>query len=188
VFDWLFEGRANVYLLLAVAAAALLYLGVQTRRRSLLIAGGGVVVLMGVYFLLDRLVETGREQVRRKLLEMAEAVNARDTDRVMVHVSERFSSQNRDRPALRSFVDRHLRERSVDELAIGDVAFPDPPSSPGEGTLAVTFRARAHIARLGVVASAQVRATFGRDPDGQWRMTAFEVLNPADNTTPLPLP
>jgi hypothetical protein len=189
VFDWLFEGRVSVYILLATAAAALLYTGLQWRKRSLLVAGGIVAALISVYFLLDRLVETGREQARRKLHEIAEAVKARDADRILGHVSERFSSQGRDHAALRGYVEARLRDRLIDELVIWDITFPDSPAAAADGELRVAFRARPHGARLGTTPPFLVEATFCRDADGEWRITAFLVFNPiVDSHTPLDLP
>ena len=57
MFDWLFEGRVSVYVLLGVAAALLLYAGRARRQKSLLLAGGIVACLIGLYYLLDRFVE-----------------------------------------------------------------------------------------------------------------------------------
>ena len=100
VFDWLFEGRVGVYVLLAAVAAALFYFGLQLRRRALFVAGGIAAALILVYFLLDRFVETDREQVQRKLIAMAEGVKARDADRIVTHVSTRFSGGRMNRAAI----------------------------------------------------------------------------------------
>ena len=40
VFDWLFEGRLSVYILLAIAAVAFLYGWSQLRKRGFFIAAG----------------------------------------------------------------------------------------------------------------------------------------------------
>ncbi len=189
MFDWLFEGRTSVYVLFAAAAAALLYTGLQARKRSLLVACGIVAALIGVYFLLDRMVETGREQVRRKVQDLAAGVSARDADRVLAHVSERFSSQGRNKAAMRNYVEARLRERRIDELTVRDVTFPDTGAPAAEAELRVTFRARPQSARHGPLPEFHVEATFGRDPDGEWRMTAFQFFNPVvDSRTPLQLP
>ena len=184
MFDWLFEGRTTVYVLLAAAAAVLLYTWWQTRRRALLAAGGVLVGLIGAYFLLDRLVETDREQVRRKVRELADAVNARDTDRVMANVSERFSSQGRNKAELRRYVETRFRERWIDGLTVRDIVVSEEANP--DGSLPVAFRAHAQSTRASFVPEVEVRATFGRDPDGQWRMAAFEVF--LLSNTPLELP
>ena len=189
MFDWLFEGRTIVYVLLGVAAAALLYLGFTRKRRGLLVAGGIVAALIGLYFLLDRLVETDREQIRRSLSDMADAVKAADTERILSHISPKFSAWGMDRAAFRGYVDRNLRGRLVDELLIWDVAFPNGGTPTANGTIEVTFRAKPKSARLGMTPDFRGEATFARDSDGQWKMTGFKIFNPLiDASTPLERP
>ncbi len=183
MFDWLFEGRTSVYILLAAAVVGLFYCGLQLRRKELRWAAVVVAVLIGVYFLLDRLVETGREQVQRKLLEMADAVKAGDTDRVLEHVSSRFSTWGMDRSAFRSYVEPHLRGRRVEELTIWDIAFPRGDRSTADDTIRVTFGVRPKGAQLGTTPSFLGEASFVRDPDGQWRMAGFQVYNPIVNSS-----
>jgi len=189
VFDWLFEGRLTVYVVLAAVAATLLYVGVQRRRHEYLVAAGIVVALIGLYFLLDRLVETNREQVRRKLVEMADGVKDRDADRVLAHVSEKFATQGMDRAAFRRYVEARLSGRWLDELAMWDIEFPRGAKPDFDGAIRVTFRVRPKGARLGTTPPFLGEAAFVRDGDGQWRMAGFKVFHPViDSHIPLDLP
>jgi hypothetical protein len=61
LFDWLFEGRTNVYAVLAALAVFLLVIWWQTRKRWLLLGTVLAVGMIGVYALLDKAVETDRE-------------------------------------------------------------------------------------------------------------------------------
>jgi hypothetical protein len=188
VFDWLFEGRISVYILLGVTAALLFYVGRQEGQKRFLVAGGIVALLIGVYFLLDRLIETGREQVRRKLAETADAVQPGDLDRIMSLVSDRFSTWGMDRAGFRDFIAPELRTHTVEELEISGVTFPDGGAAAADGTMRVNFNARIKTARLGA-GTFLVEATFGRDADGQWRLTGYQVSNPLlNNGLPLERP
>ncbi len=190
VFDWLFEGRTSVYVLLGVAAVGLLYLGNQGKRRALLAAGAIAAALIGLYFVLDRVVETDREQVKRQLFEMAEEVKTGNTDRIISHLSPKFSVWGMDRSAFRGYVDSRLSGRLIEELAIWDVAFPDGGTPAADGSLRVTFNAKPKAARLGTTPHFLCEATFLRDTDGPWRMTGFKIFNPPplDGKTPIERP
>ena len=187
MFDWLFEGRISVYVLLGVAAALLLYAGRQRRQKSLVLAGCIVACLIGLYYLLDRFVETDREQVRRKLAEMADGVRARDAGAIFQHISERFDTWRMDRAAFRRWVEDQLP--TVEELRVSNITFPGG-GNPADGTLRVTFDARVTSGRLPTGAgSVFVDATFRRDADGQWRLTAFQASSPLlNNGLPLERP
>ena len=182
MFDWLFEGRTSVYILLAIGAVVLFYFGWQLRRRALFVAGGIAAALILVYFLLDRIVETDREQVRRKLLAMADGVKARDADRILAHVSEKFSSWGKNRATLRDYIVRHFQDGSIDELLIGDIEFPAGATPTAEGTVRVTFYAKPKSTRLGTTPSFPGEATFVRDLDGEWRVTGFNIFEPFVNS------
>jgi hypothetical protein len=182
VFDWLFEGRLAVYLFLAVVAVILLGLWWRDRRRGWLFGVAAVGVLIGIYFLLDRLVETRSEQISRKLQEMAAGVKAGDTERIFLHVSDRFTFAGLNKAAFQAAVDRILQARRVTDLAIFDF---QPLDERGR----VFFRAKPIGDEQGLNIAYIVRAQFVRDPDGQWRLQSFEVFNPVVNTnTPMQVP
>jgi ketosteroid isomerase-like protein len=196
VFDWLFEGRMAVYVSLAAVAIVLLAAWRLNRRGRWLIGVGAVAVLAGLYFLLDRLVETDREQVVRKVQEMAAGVRTRNADAIFTHISERFNRGGVDRAQFRAAVDGILRSRVVDEVEVWDFQFPDDfrrevrvpgQTAPGEAIL-VSFTAKAK-GGVAVGEFGRCDATFVRDPDGQWRLFSFQVFNPAvDANQPVQLP
>ena len=76
MFDWLFEGWLEIYILLAVLAFARILAVWPFRRKVWLITLFSVIALIGVYWLLDRLVETDREQIERKLTALAVAMHS----------------------------------------------------------------------------------------------------------------
>jgi hypothetical protein len=198
VFDWLFEGRLSVYLLLIALGAIVVILWARTgfaffrtvgpasrarrdtvplgsrhghprRRPALLpILLALIAILIGVYYLLDRLVETRREQIKRKLQEMAAAVKARDVDRIFKHVSEQFDVQGMNRAAFGRYVGTAINRGLVDDLVIWGEQFPDDSGR-------VSFFAKPKGPRLQET-QFSVRSHFVLDPDGQWRLQGFEVF------------
>jgi hypothetical protein len=196
VFDWLFEGRTSVYVSLAAAAIVMLLAWQQTRKRFCLIGLAAAVGLAGLYFLLDRLVETDREQVERKVQEMAAGVRARDVNAIFNHVSERFSHNGMGRAQFRQSVEGLLQGGIVDDIEVWEFTFPEdfraPVSLPGQETPAETirfsFRAKPKGGRVINPLDHPCEARFVRDPDGQWRMLDFQVFNPVLTNQPEQIP
>ncbi len=199
VFDWLFEGRQSVYLVLAALAVLLGAFWAWTgfpifrerrakpnsRRPSesglafLPIMLAVIVLLAGCYFLMDRLVETNREQIERKLQEMARAVRARDADRIFSHISESFDANGRNKAAFREYVVSNFRV--VDELVVWEISFPDDSGK-------VQFNAKPRGSAIPGEAFVLVRGTFVRDADGQWRLQTFTLSLPNDPSGSFSLP
>jgi hypothetical protein len=125
-----------------------------------------LALLAGVYFLLDRLVETRREQITRKLHEMAAAVRTQDLDRIFAHISEQFNVFGKNKAAFRDYVESRFSE--VQELVVWDEQFPDDSGR-------VVFRAKPKGPRIPEQFQAIVHAEFVRDPDEQWRLRHFEI-------------
>ena len=89
--DWLIEGDSTIILLLAVTAIIASVAWWQMRKKWLLAVAGVALVSIGVLMLLNRLFESDREQVGRKLTEMAAAVAPpRDMNKIFTHVSADF--------------------------------------------------------------------------------------------------
>jgi hypothetical protein len=185
VFDWLFEGRASVYIFLAALAGVMLYVWWRRRKRSYLYAAVGAVALAGVYFLLDRAVETDREQIERKLTEMAGAVRERAPERIFAHISESFRLGTVNRAGFREYVGMVDRNRWVDELKVWDFEFAPDFKETGR----VAFKAKPTGTMTGGAPFYRVEAVFHRDPDGEWRLQTFQLFNPlVDSNQPLQIP
>src|SRR5262249_20430351 len=129
MFDWLFEGRTPLYVVLATLAAFLLVVWWQTRKRWWLLGVTVAAGLIGLYALLDQMVETDREQIVRKFHEMAAAVNARDLDALFVNISDQFRSPNgRTKGDLRDFITNYLRPQIVEKVKVWDIVCVERPS------------------------------------------------------------
>jgi hypothetical protein len=181
VFDWLFEGRLTVYAILVLAVIVVWYAAAGHRHRGLFILT--IVVLANLYFLLDILVETKREQVRRKVREMADAVARRDPDTVGRHVAQSFLVQNMNAAGFRDFVKTVLDQRRIDELVVWDF---DAQPAEDEQSILVTFQAKPKITGA-TTPHFFCEATFVLESDGQWRMSGLKVFL-VDRSKPLDLP
>jgi hypothetical protein len=189
VFDWLFEGRPVIYWLLGALGAVLLVGWWTTRKRILLIAVGTLAALAGLYFVLDKLVETDREQIERTLTEMASAVSRRDTEGVFRHVSDAFASPaGRNKADFQEAARGYISGGVVGEVVVWDVEFPqgvshDRPTAP------VAFMVKAKGGSFGGKEDAGYRceATFHHDADGRWRLQGFKLFDPL-GTQQIPLP
>jgi hypothetical protein len=187
VFDWLFEGRIEVYCLLGVVAVILLLVWWRSRKPAFLLAAAAVAALAGAYFILDRLVETPREQIVRKLQEMADAVKARDADAIFKHIAKDFNFRGQNRDAFHGAVESVLNRGLIGELVIYDPDWRDPGD---ENVRPVRFMAKPKGGAVGDQPAYFVRAKFVREADGQWRMQSFRVYNPVagEQEMDIPLP
>jgi hypothetical protein len=174
VFDWLFEGRAVVYVPLTLLALALAFIWYSYgRRRAFLYAAGVMVVLIGVYALLDRLVETRREQIERKLHEMARGVKDKNVDAIFRHISDQFDYKGINKATFRTGAAARMRTGWVDKLDIWRIEHLDDQGK-------VRFQAKPH-GRVGENVGTGVEAQFVNE-NGQWRLRSFKVFNPFVDT------
>lgn len=172
---WLSDPTPLMYVLLTIVVLAALwgwFRSSQTWKVNVLV----VLILLGVVavIVIDQLIESPREEAVRKLETMAEAANARRWDDVFEHVSDQFQYHSSDKAAFRGTVEpnavRHEatvnfksfdRENAVylsdNEIRIGYIAQVSAP----------VFE----------VVPYYVVADFGRDTDGQFRLTGFKVYN-----------
>jgi hypothetical protein len=185
VYDWLFEGHTAVYIVLGSVAFVCLLCWKQVPRRASLIGFGAAAALMLVYFLLDRLVETDREQIQRKIEVMAGAVRRQDVGAIFAHVSEDFRHGGLSREGFRQFAENHIRSHRVDEIIVWDFQFPDDFKAPAPVAGRVTEVAQVSFLVRAVGsfnALERCQADFVRDRDGQWRLLDFQLRNPVDNS------
>jgi hypothetical protein len=133
MFDWLFEGRMSVYVFLGGLAIILLVLWWQNRNGRFLVAVGFVVGLAGVYYLLDRLVETDREMAHRNIEEMAASVAKRDLDGLFNHISDNFiSPRKQNKTLLRIQAEDYINNGLVTSITVWQINFPEGVSREKE--------------------------------------------------------
>jgi hypothetical protein len=176
VFDWLFEGRLSGYVILGALTALFLLVWWRTRKRWCLYGGALPLILVGVYALLDRVVETDREQLIRKVQQMAAAVNAGDVNELFANVSENFrSSKSKDKQQFRSDVENYIR--MVHNVRVWDIVCLDAPSRE-HPPARVVFSAKAESGRDLL---ADCEATFEFDAKHGWRLQRIRLLKPQTN-------
>ncbi|MGH7172082.1 MAG: hypothetical protein ACRELG_17550, partial [Gemmataceae bacterium] len=147
MFDWLFEGRTSVYVVLAALTVFLLLVWWQTRKRWCLVAVVVAVAMIGLYAQLNKTVETDREQIVRKVQEMAAAMNARDLDRLFENISDNFRSpEGRDKQQLRDTIANYLQTGMVRNVRVWDIVCEDTPSRE-HPPARVSFSAKADSGR-----------------------------------------
>jgi hypothetical protein len=175
LFDWLFEGRTSAYVILAALAVFLLLVWWQTRRRWLLAGVLVAAALVGLYALLDKAVETDREQIVRKVHAMAAAVNARAVDALFENISDNFRSpQGKNKQQFRSLIADYLQRRMVNNVRVWDIVCVDPPSRDHPPSR-VFFSAKAES---GSELLADCDATFDYDAEHGWRLRSLRLLKP----------
>jgi hypothetical protein len=174
VFDWLFEGRTTVYVALAALAAFFLLIWWQNRKRGWLICVGIAFGLVGLYALLDRIVETDREQLVRKIQEMAAAVNAQNVEALMEHISDNFRSpRGKDKQQLRTDVENY--RKMIGNVHVWDIIFVDTPSRE-HPPAKVFFSAKTESGDRPLLADCE--ATFDFDAQHGWRLQSIRLLKP----------
>jgi hypothetical protein len=158
---------------------------------ALLLGGLAILVLAllaGGVWLTDRLVETDEEQIEHAVREMAEGARTRDVDRVFRHVSESFRSrQGNDKERFKDFARQHINH-GIEDVPVWDFHFEDV--SRPKRTASVSFLFKVKGVRIGRAQefSARCEAKFHLDPDGQWRLQSFQLLNPVTPSDTIPVP
>jgi hypothetical protein len=186
VFDWLFEGRISVYIGLGACAFVMLYLWRQQRRRPLLYIGVFLIALIGLYWLLDRLVETDREVLENTVLRMTGAVAERKLDVSFSYISENFRSpNNNNKEHFRALAEKYLGS-GAGQVSGVDVLwrceFPERPDRTSGKEAKVNF----HFKLRGEFGGKEsfyylCESIFIYEPPGVWRLLRCRILNPTKN-------
>jgi hypothetical protein len=176
VFDWIFEGRTTVYVILAATTAFFLLVWWQTRKRWCLFGVVLAVGLTGLYALLDKLIETDREQIVRKISTMIADLNAGRIDAAFENISDQFQWKGKNKADLKELAKTYIGQKRVTQFEVWDITAPESPSREA-GTASASFQVKAHGGKAeGVWAVCD--ATFAFDPQKGWRLRTFRLLKP----------
>lgn len=185
--DWLTEGDSTLYLVLAAAEVVLLALWWRTRKRWYAVAAAGVATIALLLFILDWAVESDREQVKRKLHEMAAAVAAGHMDAIFSHISRDFRYGSVGKSEFRQFCDANRRSRNVSRMAVWDIQFGDVYRTDRRAEVEFRFKVEGNWSAG--EATFDSKSEFRLDSDAQWRLRTFKVYNPiVDKNQPLSVP
>jgi hypothetical protein len=201
--DWLSDPPRSLYIVLILAgvlplAAALFVIGGRKRGRDQKKNKGSPVrlalVIVGVVALLlllglktcDMLYESDREQIQRKLTEMSAGVHEGNLNKVFEHISDSLRVGSTDKAQLRRQADRARQSDDVTEIPIWDVSV--EPIQKGDTKAHVRFRFKVNGNLFKQGNQFLCKATFVRDPDGQWRLQSFDVFMPPNERDPISVP
>ena len=175
MFDWLFEGRTSVYVVLAALAGFLLVLWWQTRKRWFLLGIVVAAALTGIYAILDVVVETDREQIVRRVNALAAAVTAHNLDGIFVNISDDFHSPaGKSKTEVRDLARLYLEQKIVTGMKVWDIVCTESPSRE-KGTTQVSFSVKVAGFRDFL---ADCDAVFDFDLKQGWRLKSVRLLKP----------
>jgi len=185
--EWLVEGDTTVYALLALVGIICAALWWQTRKRGYAIAAILVAVLALGYYLVDRSVESDREQMIRKVREIANAISNRNLDAAFAHVSEDFRRGGVDKRGFRNYAESRQRSGYASEVVVWDLNVTEHDRKSRHGRTECYFKVRGSFGET--PPGAFVRINFNFDPDGQWRVKDFDwFLSISESNSPMPIP
>lgn len=160
-----------INLILAIAAIVLFAMWWNTRNKryaQALAVVAGLMVLHGIYNLVRP--ETDEEQIKRKVEEMAKAVESKDVDALMKHVSEEF----KEKAILHAAARRAMNEGDVTTVSLSnmsEVSF-DRSAKPPAGKLEFRFNVKGPGGQM----PGRCQAVFVLDKDGQWRLQGYKLF------------
>lgn len=175
---FLTEDPTWVYVLLLVGLGVAVIFFLRSQRVIHLAAIPILLLLAALVWLIDYAIETDREQVERKVQELADAVDAADYAKLEGLISDRFytplftSKRN-----LIEQAKRYLEPGAKRQTSIWQV-------ETRWGTSGKTIILDGNVAASGQYGNYNVEGWFGRieftfmqDADGQWRIAKFVVTD-----------
>jgi len=181
----------TLYAVLAILAAILGGLWVRSRSRGDLIRFAIGLAALVIVFLIDRFVESPREQASRKIEEIAKATQEKKWDEMFKHFSPSFKyktlgSVEIDRKAIEGPIRLVEGQTDFKGIAVWDLHRADFRPIDDKN-ISIGFRAQV---RDMPVSQSWIIATFTKDPDGEWRMSGFTRYDFAkqDRSAPIGIP
>jgi hypothetical protein len=188
LLDWLFDARLSVYIVLGGVGLLLTLAWWRTRKQVYLKRLILPIGLAAIYALISHFVETPKQEITRKLKEMADGVMHNELDKAFAHISEDFRVGGSNKNGFRKRAEELKSAFGVTEMIVWDIDVTELDEDKGRAsaTLAVktlgSYRGSGSLYFNG-------RAEFQRDTDGQWRLLSFQLFHPfIDTSSPLPLP
>lgn len=162
--------------LYAILAAITLVLGaiaIRRQKRSDLINFAIPAIALAALFIIDRMVESPREQSVRKIQEMGSASRDKKYDDVFKHVSESFKYKSLDKKSLQD------RAKAAEAMGFGGIGEYDLARSSFKEIDANTIEQGFRVKHTGQPElHFYVVATFKKDGDGEWRLSTFKLFDP----------
>jgi len=184
---WLVEGDLTLYAILAAVGIVCAAIWLRTGRRKYAIVAGAAAVAIIALSALDRAIESDREQMIRKVQEIADALSHRRLDRAFEHVSEKFDRPARSKKGFREFADTHIGR--VTSVQVWDFTVTEVSPEKGRGVVECFFKVRGSFPGGESPPGAFCRVVFALDPDRKWRVKTFDWFSSiTDSKSPQPIP
>ena len=180
--DWLADPSMAFYLVLAAFVLILRFLWFRKPERRALVRLGvaaGVLALVGV---IDLVFESPREEAVRKTREMARASSESRLDDLFAHVSDAFDYGGVGKAALRSYAESAIRDGRWSGASVWDFDR-SYYTQVDDDTIQIGFLVQPH----GYNVIYYCIATFGKNPQGEYTLTTFELYNPLQRTNAPPI-
>jgi hypothetical protein len=182
------DPSTTLYILLGTMAIIFgaIFANRQSRKSFIqfAIAGGCLLAL----YLIDKAVESPREESVRKVEEIARATQNNTVSSVMNHFSDEFKYGSTTKKDVANKLNT-LRQRWSEWTGGEAWDFSrENYKQISENTLTIGFRGQAR--GFPIVSEKYVRATFKKESDNQWRMTQVEFFerNKGDQGSPVMIP
>lgn len=165
-----------LYAVLAVAVAVCGAVWINRRdRRTLMVFLGATGVLIAL-FAIDRLCESPREEAVRRVLAMAQAVDARNPDAFLTHVADAVEYQGEGGVSrlTRDDLRRAGMWSLLQQYSVHVAAWDFDPADVLEldaNTIEIGFLAKAESGDKQI--PIYLRAKFARQGDGEWKLSGL---------------
>jgi hypothetical protein len=171
----------GLYLVLLAGVVVTGAIAARNQDRRSLIRLGIALSLLLLVFLVDKLIESPREEAVRKIQAMAAAATAADPNRFVEHVSERFEMKGgATREQLRNSGAWSLIRMHRARIAVWGFG-EDSYKRISDSEIEVGFYTKATAEGSGAMVMRYARAEFIKDPDGQYRLKSIKFYNPVEN-------
>ncbi|MFL5244818.1 MAG: hypothetical protein ACJ8FY_22180 [Gemmataceae bacterium] len=192
MFDWLFDGCLQVFLVLGATGTGLAVAWWRTRHRGYVYSLVVVIILAGVYVGLTLLYgETAKEQIKRRVLDIESGVRADDMNRVFSNFSEKFqvkgSSGSFDKQSFRKAAEEAIRKYGQPDFVIDQIEVGTIDREKGVGKVGFIVK----VAQKGggdPLFICRCVGTFVREDKNQWRLQTFELFNYVNANDQIPVP
>jgi hypothetical protein len=128
---------------------------------------------VGVY-VTATLVDTPREKVAKAWLDIREAISQRQADRLLGHVAEDFVHEGLNKEAMRLLTLVAFKTTGPEDVILSSGELVEVNSQVDATVIARYRPAERYVTRW--------RVTFRPGPDGQWRVSELECLQPRGGT------
>jgi ketosteroid isomerase-like protein len=174
--SFLSDPSTGLYLVLLAIVVITGAVAARHQDRPTLIRFAIALAILLALYGIDRAVESPREEAVRRVQAMAAAADAKNPDQFVEQMADTVEYRGGDKPVLLKKTEIRnspfwdtLRQQSV-RVTVWDFSRDDVKTS-GDDTIEIGFHAKGEM-REGMV-PLYMRATFRKQPDGQWKLAAF---------------